>query len=540
MSSSWRSLVLGSWLLTVGAACTGLDTDPVVGQNQPPPLAAPTVSATPQTGWQPIGAAETPAAQLPRISESQPATLPPAQPADNDVPLPINLATALRLADARPLVIAAAQASMRTALAQYDEAKVLWLPNLYLGGSWYRHDGATQGNSGIGYVNTHNQLMAGGGLTAVVSTADAIFAPLAARQLVRSRTSDVVAARNDALLATAEAYFNVQQARGQLAGAHDAAEKARKLVQTIGELAKGLTAPVETERAATDLADLQQTEDIAREQWRAASAELARVLRLPPGALIEPLEPPHIQVTLIALHQAVDKLIGIGLTNRPELASQQALVQATLVRLRQERMRPLIPIVVLGGDAAPAAPDSYLMGGVFGSNLNGNGNPWAGRNDLNLQVVWELRNLGFGNRALVRERESERDQAVVESLQVQDRIAAEVATAQAQLESAAARVGKAETGLRKAQINFAGNLKGLSETSRFGDVLVLVNRPQEIVAALQQLAHAYDNYFLSANDYNRSQFRLFRALGYAAEGLANGCGPPQSQPPSSTPMPLLK
>ena len=36
----------------------------------------------------------------------------------------INLATALRLADARPLVIAAAQASLRQAVAELDQAKV--------------------------------------------------------------------------------------------------------------------------------------------------------------------------------------------------------------------------------------------------------------------------------------------------------------------------------------------------------------------------------------------------------------------------------
>src|SRR2546426_9131686 len=34
----------------------------------------------------------------------------------------------------------------------------------------------------------------------------------------------------------------------------------------------------------------------ARERWRLASAELARVLRLEARALVDPLEPPHIQV----------------------------------------------------------------------------------------------------------------------------------------------------------------------------------------------------------------------------------------------------
>ena len=37
-------------------------------------------------------------------------------------------------------------------------------------------------------------------------------------------------------------------------------------------------------------------------------------------------------------------------------------------------------------------------------------------------------------------------------------------------------------------------------------------RPQEAVAALQQLQQSYDNYFRSVNEYNRAQFRLYRAL----------------------------
>ena len=49
-----------------------------------------------------------------------------------------------------------------------------------------------------------------------------------------------------------------------------------------------------------------------------------------------------------------------------------------------------------------------------------------------------------------------------------------------------------------------------------------MNRPQEVVAALQQLQQAYINYYTSTNDYNRAQFRLFRAMGYPAQRLACG------------------
>jgi outer membrane protein TolC len=461
-----------------------------------------------------------PALQGPILSQSQSPGLPPAQLEDVDRPLPINLATALRLADARPLVIAAAQASLRTALAQYTEAKLLWLPDVYVGGSYFHHDGAAAGNSGTEFINTREQFLAGGGLVAEVAIVDALFTPLALRQVARARSINVQAARNDALEMVAEAYFNVQQARGRLAGARDAVEKARKLARAVEVLGKGLAAPIEVDRARTELAALAQAEEGAREQWRVASADLTRVLRLDPAAVVAPLEPPYLQVTLIAPQEPVDALIPIGLTNRPELASQQALVQATLARLRQERLRPLIPSLVLEGHPGASAPSGFLMGGVYGSEINGHSTPTLLRDDVNIELVWQMRNLGFGNRALVRERQAEQQQAVIELYRIQDQVAAEVAQAHAQVRSAAVRVAQAEAGLNEAQVNYAGNLKGLSETTRFGPLLTLVNRPQEVLAALQQLAGAYDNFFISVNDYNRAQFRLYRALGYPAGVLA--------------------
>ena len=67
----------------------------------------------------------------------QPPQIQPAQPAGSDRPLPINLATALYLSNARPLVIASAEASVREAAAQLQGAKVLRVPNLSVGPSYY-------------------------------------------------------------------------------------------------------------------------------------------------------------------------------------------------------------------------------------------------------------------------------------------------------------------------------------------------------------------------------------------------------------------
>jgi outer membrane protein TolC len=441
--------------------------------------------------------------------------------------LPINLATALRLADARPLLIEAAQASVQVAAGQLERAGALWLPSLYAGVDYYRHDGGAQEvMTGDLVSNSRQSLLLGPGVAAVFAVNDAVFGPLAARQVLRARAAEVQTARNNALLQVAEAYFDVQQARGRLAGALDAVARAGDLARRTRELGADLVPAVEEDRVLTLLADLEQVVASAREDWRTASAELARLLRLNATATVVPLEPPHLQVTLISPQEPVDALVPIGLTNRPELASQQALVQAALERLRQERLRPLLPSVLLTGSAGSAG--GPLAGGAFATGPNSSLNQWSGRSDFTAQVVWELRNLGFGNRGLIRERQGEQYQAMVELFRVQDTVAAEIARAHAQLESAAYRVGRAEAGLRTALSSYAGNLKGLGQTIRFGELLQPVVRPQEAVAALQQLASAYRNYFTAVGDYNRTQFRLYRALGYPARLVA--CERPPGEP----------
>jgi outer membrane protein TolC len=331
---------------------------------------------------------------------------------------------------------------------------------------------------------------------------------------------DVQTARNEALLTTALAYFNVQQARGRIAGVQDVINKGQEAAEKVRSLGKGLIPPGDVDRARAFLADLLESMASDQADWRVASADLAQVLRLDPATVVVPLEPAHLRVTLISPQERVDDLIPIGLTNRPELASQQALVQAALARIKQERMRPLIPSLVLQGGPGPSAPGNYLMGGLFGSDAHGAGDPWSLRSDVSVGLVWGLDNLGFGNHALVRERRAEQQQVLVELFRIQDLVAAEIVRAQAQMRFAAERMTRAEFGLREAQLTSTGSLEGLGKITEVGDVKLLTTRVQEVVAALQLLARAYDSYFTSVNDYNRAQFRLYRALGYPAQGLA--------------------
>jgi outer membrane protein TolC len=457
----------------------------------------------------------------PVIVESRSAPpLQPAAPERFDRPLPINLATALCLSQARPLIIALAQASIERAAADLDAARALWLPDLHFGAGYSHHDGANQGTDGNVQFASFGSFYGGGGATLDFGVTDALFRPLAAQQQLVARQQDAQAACNDALLAAANSYFDVQEARGRLAGHLDTAAKAVELLRRVESLAQGLVPEAEVDRARATVADLDQQAVASRIAWRVASARLTRTLRLVPGSVVIPLEPPHLQVTLISFQYPVDDLVRCGLTNRPELAAQKALVQATLELLRQEQLRPLLPSVVLSG----CGPDGAVLGGVFGGGTDGRLNTWGGQAEFDVGVVWTLQNLGLGNRALVRGREADRQKALIELFDLQDRVADEVVRAHAEAHGTRVEIADAETAVREANITFAGSLNGLLQIRGAGNFLQPVSRPQEVVAALQQLNGAYDKYFSAVADYNRAQFQLYHALGYPSRILA--CGPP--------------
>jgi outer membrane protein TolC len=435
----------------------------------------------------------------------------------NEKIYPINLATALQLADVRSLDIALATERIKAAAAQLERSKVLWLPTVLVGTDYFRHDGQLQDVAGNVFGTSKSAFMVGAGPLAIFAVSDAIFQPLAERQTVRARQADFQTAKNDTMLAVAEVFLAVQQARGELAGAEDAAKKAEELVRRAGKLAKGLVAPVEEIRARTELSRRRQAVQSARERWRIASADLAQLLRLDPSVLVQPLEPPHLQMTLVVRGQSPDELIPLALTSRPELASQQAVVQATLQRLKAERLRPLIPSVLLRG--AATNPAGTLAGGVFGGGRNDRLGDFNTRGDFDIQVLWEFQNLGFGNLAKVKERKAENQAAILELFRLQDRIAAEVAQAHAQVQSAAARITLAESEVKDARESVSKNFEGLEQTQKVGNVLILLIRPQEVVAAVQALGQAYNDYYGAVADYDRAQFRLFRALGNPANSL---------------------
>jgi outer membrane protein TolC len=202
-----------------------------------------------------------------------------------------------------------------------------------------------------------------------------------------------------------------------------------------------------------------------------------------------------------------------------------------------------VPSVLLRGASTNVV--GTLGYGVFGGGINSTVSNFSARSDTDVQVLWQLDNLGLGNWARVKERRAEKQIALLELFRTQDRIAAQVVQAYAEAQAARAQLADAETEVAEAIEAANKNVEGLGQTKPAGRLNVLVVRPQEAVAALQALAQAYTDYYGAVADYDRAQFRLYRALGQPAQAVANhglpggcpspDCGTPAQAAPQPTP-----
>ena len=142
----------------------------------------------------------------------------PAAPAD----YPIDLSTALRLAEVENPEIAGARQQIFTALAALQGARVLLLPSLNGGISYHGHNGNLQRSSGRILNLSEQSLYIGGGARTLAAETigipmvnissqltDAIYNPLAESQHVDQIRLSAVATTNSVLLDVATLHFDL-------------------------------------------------------------------------------------------------------------------------------------------------------------------------------------------------------------------------------------------------------------------------------------------------------------------------------------------
>ena len=215
------------------------------------------------------------------------------------------------------------------------------------------------------------------------------------------------------------AFRTFSLASGLLAIAREASANARALADITGTYARtGAGLEADHQRTLTELNRRRSLIADAVGQLEVTSTNLVRMLVLDPDQVLAPVEPAELVMRLLPEEIPLDEMIVQGLHGRPELASAQELVQATLMRLKQARLRPLVPSLAF----------SY-SGGGFGGGLNAFFGNFGSRGDATVSLFWELQNLGFADVAAMQGSQAENETAALRLIKVENQVAADVAAA---------------------------------------------------------------------------------------------------------------
>jgi outer membrane protein TolC len=350
---------------------------------------------------------------------------------------------------------------------------------------------------------SRSSLFAGGGARLQVQTAEAYFAPLAARQVVAARVAGEAAATNQTLLDVSLGYWELVRAIGAAAVQAEAVTNFSRLdVLARSYLRAEKLKPADADRIRTEFLSRQQEVQLAEQGIRVASARLARLLHLDPFVSLRPAETSLLPIEFVSPDTARGDLAATALSNRPELAEHRAMIQAACARLRQAQYGPWLPSLLL--DAS---------GGSFGGGRNSFFGDFDGRSDVEAAAVWQFQNLGLGDRALVRERASEVRQAQLRVVSLMDEVVTEAAEAAAGVEARRGQLEHAKQAVVSATDSYRRNLKLFTDG---GIELIL---PIEVLQSASALAKAQQDYLTAVVEYNRAQLQLHWALGFPIDSV---------------------
>lgn len=437
---------------------------------------------------------------------------PPMRPEDPNRPvsLPIDLPTALRLANADNLQVAMAREQIRQALSRVAAANVLWLPSIRGGVNYDRHDGSIQQVQGNQFNTSRSAVYSGlgagvfgagpplvPGVYANFNLADAYFQPLAARQFTQAQRRAAAAVTNDTLLNVAQVYLELLRASQDEEIARGIAEQTGRLAQLTADYAQtGEGLPADADRLHVELTIRKNDVSRAEESRQVASTRLAQLLHLDPTVELRPIEPVAAPINLVDTQGDLRELVARGLSARPELSESRALAAEAVARLRRERLAPLVPSVLLG--------TSY---GAMGAGISPSMAPAVGRLDFDAVAYWEMRGLGLGDRAARQNAASLVRQTHLRQVATMDLVAREITEAYAQSRARRKQIEIAREGVEAALQSHERNVARVEQGKGL---------PIEVLQSVQALAVARREYLRTVTDYNLAQFSLHRALGWPA------------------------
>lgn len=406
----------------------------------------------------------------------------------------INLATALRLAGAKPIDLELARNSLRQAEANYAETRNKFFPWFTVGAGYHRLDGNTQDAPGNIIGTSKQSYQAGLGVVAELRLGEAVYQSMAAKQRAAAAGHAVESVRQDLLAAVSAGYFDLLRAQAELqVNEQSKSLAAEYAAQVTAAVAAGVVFEADQYRAQAQVLRHELSTRKALEEIQVASARLCELLRLPHGLDLRGVDSELVPLDLFPPDASLGSQVRQALDHRPELRSREALLEAARSDSRAAIKGPLIPDLSLRANT----------GGLGGGKNDSTGN-FGASSEFMLGVGWRIGPGGLFDQAHT---ESARAAEETESILLEKtrlRISREVLEAMARVRSISSRLATTRKLLEVSEKAY--HLSRERGATGVGGVL-------ETLLAEEDLSFARLAWFGLVAEYNKAQATLRRAIG---------------------------
>lgn len=414
--------------------------------------------------------------------------------AGNAQPYRIDLPTTLQLVNAQNLDVQIARARLEEARANHSSAMAKFLPWLTAGFNWRRHEGRTQAVDGTLIDADKQSLSFGPTLTAQVDLGDAIYATLAAKQIITVSDAALSAQQQDSSLAAVNAYLDLLKAQALAEVQQQALQTSETYQQQInagvsaGVVFKGdaLRVQTQTERYRLSLAQAEQ-------QQALQATRLAQLLHLDPSVALVPQDKDLVPIDLTTQDNAVEQLLPQALSASPEIKQSQALVEAARIAKNGTVYGPLIPSV---------GAQAFL--GELGGGRDGASGNYGNSKEYVFGLSWRFGPGGLFDFTRIKASAARLNAAELNAEKTADSIKRQVVDVHTRLQSLGEQLSSSRNNVSAA----TETLRLTRERKQLGVGIVL-----EDIQAQQEQARAQAEYLTVITEYNKTQYELSKLLG---------------------------
>ena len=437
------------------------------------------------------------------VAQAEPSPAPPHE-------VPITLDAVFRLAEQHNPRIALAREKLNESLLSQAQTSRLWLPNVYAGAAYFRHEGGIQDFNGRLVHSSFGAVSPGFTVQGELDLREATFQQIDAQRRVFQEKVSRCQVNNEVLLDAALTYVDLLTARRGERIARDIETYEQKLLDRAEKIAK-------TERGASGfVASVKATIDgrhqllsQLRQQGKAASAKLVYLLGLPPQTVLIPVDPVLGPIELVDTSPGPDRLIAQALAQGPCIQELQGILGIIQLGLEKANsIHNLLPALQLSA-----------YEGAFGAGPGGN-LAWDNRLDVTLGFRWNLTQLCQSDFTRTTAR-SKQVQAILSYEDLRGKLAAGVLESTESIQEGRVQIGLSTSQIRNANESYrfidSRLEEGLQGTS-----------PTEVVLSIRSLEQAHFNHLTSISAHNKAQIRLLLLLG-------GGCS---EGPKPAAPLPL--